>query len=71
MGQSDPLHALKIASKSSKKTQKKKKKETKTKTKVGIMKIENKNFFFLKRHFFSQEKAPERAEEIESKGEDR
>lgn len=33
--------------------------------------IENKIFFFLKRHFFSQEKAPERAEEIESKGEDR
>ena len=60
MGQSDPLHALKIASKSSKKTQKKKKqqkqKQNKTKTKVGIMIIENKykkkkkdKFFFLKK----------------------
>lgn len=34
----------------------KKKKETKTKTKVGIMIIENKNFFFLKDIFFLRKK---------------
>ena len=59
MGQSDPLHALKIASKSSKKTQKKKKKKTKDKNKnknkkkVGIMIIENKRRqknFLRKKH---------------------
>ena len=58
MGQSDPLHALKIASKSSKKTQKKKKndkkkKKNKNKKKVGIMIIENKRRqknFLRKKH---------------------
>ena len=57
MGQSDPLNALKIASKYSKKTQKKKKKDKrqkqKQKKKVGIMIIENKRRqknFLRKKH---------------------